>query len=274
MRNFVFFVYCKLSFRNKNVWFDNFLKYLLLLFKYIHPSSLIKFRMLKELLPYTNLFLGKKGIEIGGPTYSFGDKGYFPVYEIANTVDGCNFSNKTIWEGSINDNCYYYENKLLGRQFIGECLCLSNIVDVKYDFVISSNCLEHSANPCKCIYEMLSVLKKRGIIFLILPNKKSNFDHRRPYTTFSHLMSDYINNTTENDMTHYDEILTYHDVKLDPGVDNYDQFKKRSQSNYLNRCFHQHVFSINVLREMANYFGIEILLLLEDKNELFFIGKK
>lgn len=87
-------------------------------------------------------------------------------------------------------------------------------------------------------------------------------------------MSDYINNTTENDMTHYDEILTYHDVKLDPGVDSYDQFKKRSQSNYLNRCFHQHVFSINVLREIANYFGIEILLLLEDKNELFFIGKK
>ena len=50
---------------------------------------------------------------------------------------------------------------------------------------------------------------------LILPNKKSTFDHRRPYTTFEHLIKDYKNNVSEDDLTHYDEIILLHDIEMD-----------------------------------------------------------
>ena len=46
------------------------------------------------------------------------------------------------------------------------------------------------ANPLCAFQEWLRVLKKRGIIFLVLPDKDGTFDHRRPVTAFRHLVRD------------------------------------------------------------------------------------
>ncbi len=100
------------------------------------------------------LFDNKYGLEIGGPSGLFRNNGFVPLYKVIKGLDGCNFSNTTIWEGTIEigENYTYHKNKK-GIQYISEATDLGDIHDSKYDFVISSNCLEHVANPMKAVEE-------------------------------------------------------------------------------------------------------------------------
>ena len=189
-------------------------------------------------------------------------------------LDGCNFSNITIWEGNIEsgEKYNYYKNKN-GVQYISEATDLSLIPNSKYDFIISSNCLEHVANPLKAIEEWIRVVKKGGLLLLVLPNKEYCFDHNRSVTEFSHLLKDYENNITENDLTHLDEILNLHDLKMDKPAGSLEQFRERSLKNFENRALHHHVFDINLLKEIFSYFKLEVLLTYEN-NEHIILGKK
>lgn len=150
---------------------------------------------IKKFAFINQLFANKSGLEIGGPSELFRNGGFVPLYEIVKELDGCNFSNTTIWEGNLEngEDYNYYKNKK-GTQYISEATDLSLIPNSKYDFIISSNCLEHIANPLKAIEEWIRVLKKEGLLFLVLPNKEYCFDHKRSVTEFSHLLKDYQNN--------------------------------------------------------------------------------
>jgi hypothetical protein len=68
---------------------------------------------------YKNIFRNRKGIEIGGPSKIF--KTILPVYQVIPNLDGVNFSNTTMWEGSIDEGSSfnYYSNKT-GKQFIAD----------------------------------------------------------------------------------------------------------------------------------------------------------
>src|SRR5438034_9196503 len=68
------------------------------------------------------------------------------------------------------------------------------------------------ANPSCAFQEWLRVLKKKGVIFLVLPDKGGTFDDRRPVSAFSHLVRDLEMQTPEDDFTHLEEILTLHDL--------------------------------------------------------------
>lgn len=220
------------------------------------------------------LFDGKLGLEVGGPSGVFQDEGFIPIYKLVEEIDGCNFSTTTLWEGDIESgkNYNYYKDKN-GFQYISEATDLSFIPNSKYDFVISSNCLEHVANPLKALAEWIRVIKKDGALLLVLPNKKYCFDHNRPVTEFSHLLSDFNNNINEDDLTHLNEILELHDLKMDKSAGSFEQFRERSLNNFKNRALHHHVFSIPVLKDMCNYFGLEIILTHEER-QLIILGKK
>jgi SAM-dependent methyltransferase len=120
--------------------------------------------------------------------------------------------------------------------------------------------LEHVANPLKAIEEWIRVIKKEGLLLLIVPNKDFCFDHNRSVTTFAHLLNDFQHNTQEDDLTHLDEIVALHDLTMDPPAGNIDQFRARSLKNFDNRALHQHVFDTSVLKEIFSYFRLEILL--------------
>lgn len=220
------------------------------------------------------LFKHKKGLEIGGPSGLFRNDGFIPLYSVINGLDGCNFSNTTLWEGTIEDgkNYAYFKNKK-GVQYISEATDLSQIKDSHNDFVISSNCLEHIANPMKALEEWIRVVKKGGLLLLALPNKAYNFDHKRSVTEFAHLMEDYKNNTGEDDMTHLEEILELHDLSLDPPAGTMEEFRARSLKNPENRALHHHVFDVNLLTEMMTYFDVEIIDSCESREHIV-IGRK
>jgi len=220
------------------------------------------------------LFKQGKGLEVGGPSGIFRDRGFIPIYRFLNELDGCNFSNSTIWEGSIENgkNYNYYKNKN-GFQFISEASDLSLLPDAKYDFVISSNCLEHVSNPLKAVKEWVRVVKKGGLVLIVLPNKAHCFDHRRPDTSFSHLLEDFKNDTQEDDLTHLEEILALHDLQLDVKAGTPEQFKERSMNNFQHRAMHHHVFSIALLEEIYRHFGLEILQTAGGKEHII-LGRK
>lgn len=233
-----------------------------------------EYKIKKDLKVFLPLFKSKIGLEVGGGSFLFCKEGDFPVYVIASIIDGCNFSSQTIWEGTINEKVYRYQGVNLGTQFIGEATEIDTTVDKTYDFIISSNCLEHVANLLKALKSWMSVLKEGGYLFLVLPNKISNFDHKRPDTSFTHLLEDYTKDVNENDMTHFDEIVRLHDLKKDIVFDDREFFIERSMKNGENRCFHHHIFTTDVLKEMFLYFDIEIMYIQEGWSNIYILGRK
>ncbi|MEM9554500.1 MAG: methyltransferase domain-containing protein [Acidobacteriota bacterium] len=67
---------------------------------------------------------------------------------------------------------------------------LDGIADASQDFVIASHLLEHCENPLGALAAWLRVLRPGGVIFLAVPEKTLTFDHRRPVTSFDHLLRD------------------------------------------------------------------------------------
>jgi SAM-dependent methyltransferase len=223
---------------------------------------------------YTTLAEGKTGIEIGGPTvWLFRYR--IPIYQSAGGLDGVNFSANTVWEGDIGANAgryAYYKNKI-GRQFISEAADLSRIGDHAYDFLLSSHCLEHIANPIRAVEEWKRVVKPGGTMMLFLPNKAHTFDHRRAFTTYEHLLSDYEKSMPETDLTHLDEILEKHDYAMDVHGGGPEKFRARALDNFTNRCLHHHVFNLDLLKMIFEFVGVETLRREEIANSFAIVGR-
>lgn len=201
------------------------------------------------------------GLEIGGPSGIFRQRGLIPVYPVAARIDNCNFNSQTVWEGGISEgDTFIFDNKKApGYQYISEASNLQCIEDSSYEFVLSSHCIEHLANPLKGLAEWVRALKQDGLLVLIIPHKDGTFDHRRPVTSLEHLIQDFESQTDEGDMTHLEEILRLHDLSKDPGAGDFDSFQQRSKRNVENRCLHQHVFDTRLAVEVVNHMELQIL---------------
>lgn len=213
-------------------------------------------KTIKDFNVYKKYFKAKNGIEIGGFSQIFNNE--IPIYPIVKNVDGCNFSSQTVWEGQVKEgNNYNFFDSKKGYQYICEASDLNRIPSEKYDFIVSSHCLEHCANTLKTVNEWLRVIKKGGVILLVLPDKRYTFDRNRPVTKFIHLLDDYTNEVNENDLTHLPEILESHDLSLDEAAGSINQFKKRSLDNCNNRCLHHHVFDFELLKQLFEYNNVK-----------------
>ncbi|MEI8129847.1 MAG: methyltransferase domain-containing protein [bacterium] len=221
---------------------------------------------------YNEVLMGKQGIEVGGPSLAF--KIVLPIYPLVSVLDGVNFSNETMWEGVLEGgNTYNYYKGRLGKQFITDATDLKVIKSNTYDFLISSNCLEHVANPLKALDEWVRVIKPEGYLLLVLPKKESNFDRKRPYTDFKHILTDYEGNIAEDDLTHLDEILLYHDLSRDIAAGNLAQFKQRSLSNLSNRGLHHHVFDQTLIEAIFSHYRIDMIQFDENRYDYFALGR-
>lgn len=200
---------------------------------------------------------GKSGLEIGGPSEIFKHGGVIPVYRLLKSLDGCNFSTETIWEGAIATGQTYRfsPDRPAGRQYICEASHLVDIPNDAYDVVISSHCLEHSANPLKALGEWTRVLRPGGTLVVIVPDPRHTFDRRRPTSTFAHLRTDFENATDETDLTHLAEILALHDLTLDELAGGPTAFATRARANFENRGLHHHVFDAPLIEQAIRWAG-------------------
>jgi SAM-dependent methyltransferase len=188
--------------------------------------------------------LDRTGLEIGGPSGVFQGRGILPAYPHAARIDNVNFAGITAWESDLRDGGEFHfdTRRPPGRQFLREATDLHGVPDNSYDFLLSSHCLEHVANPLAALREWRRVVRPGGALVLILPDPRRTFDHRRPVTTLAHLQADFDRHTGEDDLTHLEEILALHDLIRDVPAGMAEQFRARSLRNAENRCLHHHVF--------------------------------
>ena len=134
--------------------------------------------------------------------------------------------------------------------------------------------LEHVANPLKAINEWLRIIKKGGHIIIIVPEKSACFDHKREYSMFSTLLSQYEKNVGEDDLSTLPEILMKHDLIMDPPAGDLGAFTKRSLDNFNNRCLHHYVYNDELLIKICNYFKCEFIYNETNGLNRWFIMKK
>ena len=131
------------------------------------------------------IFINKRGVEIGGPTKIFKSNGSFPIYPLLKSLDNINFSNDNFWSTIQEGNNYIYESgKIAGRQIIAEGMDLRAIQDNSYNLMLSSHVLEHIANPIKALKEWRRVIEDNGYLVIILPDMRYTYDRKRPLTKF------------------------------------------------------------------------------------------
>lgn len=217
---------------------------------------------------YIDKFKDKSGIEIGGPTELF-----FNVYNNCLTCDNVNFSSSTVW-GMNDTHTFTYMNKKLGDILIAEATNMDSIADSTYDFVLSSNNLEHIANPLKALKEFSRIVKKDGIVLVLVPIKEKIFDHKREYTAFEHLLADYQNNIGEDDLSHLPEIIEKHDYAMDIQCGGKEKFIERAKKNIENRCLHHHVFEEECLRKSMAFADLKVIAFRNITENWLIIGQK
>jgi SAM-dependent methyltransferase len=222
-------------------------------------------------------FSGQVGIELGGPSQRFGATGYLDVYAAAGRIDNCNYTNENIWGVKYNSgqSFKFHPDKEPGRQYVCEAQDLSGIESGVYDFLLSSHCLEHIANPLKALYEWQRVLKPGGRLFLILPHRDCTFDKYRPITSLDHIISDYEHDVKEDDLTHLQEILELNLFQPDNIVKTKEEFEKIAHDNFQHRYLHHHVFDTCTAIQLVEYagFAIEYAYALRP-HDIVIIGRK
>jgi SAM-dependent methyltransferase len=203
----------------------------------------------------------RSGLEIGGPSRVFEANRLLPIYPLATRIDNVNFSVQTAWEKTLGDGGEFRfdPTRQPGTQWIRDAVALKGIGDHTYDFILSSHCLEHVANPLRALREWNRVTRPGGHIILILPNPAETFDHRRPITTMEHLRHDLDLDTGENDETHLPEIVVLHDLARDPWAGSRVEFRERARRNFENRCLHHHVFDLALMIASLEESGWRVL---------------
>jgi len=213
--------------------------------------------MLQELLPY---FENKKGIRIGGSL-----RWKFEKYtDFATQIVDVN--NTPFFVGIPNKADYFTDATNLYFSQDGE-----------FDFVCSSHVLEHIANPIKAIKEWMRVVKKGGVIYCAVPDKRFTFDHKRKRTTMQHLVSDYQSNIGPHDITHLQDIIFNVDLEMS------DMTQKRMFNWLLDYAAvdsaaksepHHHVYTKEDLIQLFKLVGLEIVFVDLLGDTIHLVGRK
>ena len=249
-------------------------RYRLHRFRELAHTALIK-ATYKRCLGYSTMrtyLEGKAGLEFGGPSSIFSANHLVPIYNIAASMDNCNFAQQTLW--TTNDSGRRF-GPCLGKQFTMEASNPSGIANESYDFVAASHVLEHLANPLRALTEWKRIVKPSGTVLVILPHRPHTFDHRRTYTTFEHIKADFSSNVSEEDLTHMEEIIALHDLDLDPPAGSPEQFRRRCLQNSSHRAMHHHVFSPDLLEQMFGYLKMEVVnIVVQNPHHIIVQAKK
>jgi len=84
-----------------------------------------------------------------------------------------------------------YPREFVKTDYVGDGFLLSSINDASQDFVIANHIFEHSPNPILALKNWSRVLKKDGIVFIVVPRVDRCFDNGRSITSYKHMANDY-----------------------------------------------------------------------------------
>jgi len=159
---------------------------------------------------------------------------------------------------------------------------LLTIGDATQDFVIANHFIEHCQNPAQTIENLLRVVRKGGIVFMAIPDKRYTFDINRELTSMAHFLKDYREGASWSEGDHYEDFVRKTVWSKDAKTD--DDIKKViAHLKEINFSIHFHVWShptmidfFQMLRhELSFPFEIELSVAPQkNSNEGVFILKK
>jgi len=164
---------------------------------------------------------------------------------------------------------------LLEPDIIDDGTRLDTVADGSQDFVIANHFIEHAPDPLGALSNMLRVLRKDGVLFLAIPDKRFSFDVDRPVTSLEHLIKDHAEGPEWSRRDHYKEWVQFVD-KLE-GADAEKQLAALLESDY---SIHFHVWSPIEMFEMITLLKKEmglqfdIALFYQHFDECIFILRK
>lgn len=153
---------------------------------------------------------------------------------------------------------------------------LATIGDGTQDFVIANHFLEHCEDPIDALSNLVRVLRKDGILYMCVPDKRYTFDIDRPITALEHLVKDHTEGPGWSRNSHLDEW-----VRLVEKVKTEAEIQRRFE--YLlgiNYSIHYHVWTqtemfelIQNLRDQFD-FPIELEMFMKNNGEALLILRK
>ena len=107
---------------------------------------------------------------------------------------------------------------LLDVDIIDDGERLETIPDSTQDFVIMNHVIEHCQNTIGTIENMFRVLKKGGVLYMAIPDKRFTFDMERPITPVDHVIKDYDKGPACSLRHHYAEWSKFIEKVQDPAI--------------------------------------------------------
>jgi predicted SAM-dependent methyltransferase len=148
--------------------------------------------------------------------------------------------------------------RIVETDILDDATRLATIPDASQDFVIANHFLEHAEDPIGALGVMLRVTRPGGIVFLVVPDKRHSFDHRRPVTTLEHLARDHAEGPEWSRAAHYAEF-----ARLVEGVDEADLDAHVAAKLDEHPHIHFHVFTyatlVGFLAATSPELGFEIV---------------
>lgn len=143
----------------------------------------------------------------------------------------------------------------------------------RFDFVISSHCLEHCHDTIKALKEWIRVGKNDGILFLVLPHKERTFDEGRDVTTLDHHIEDWKKEVGEKDAQHFEDFAKHSISDEWLHAHNWIDEARHPDGSWNfkwivdNGNMHYHAWTQNEIIDLLKYLGCVILGCIERLRE-------
>ena len=153
---------------------------------------------------------------------------------------------------------------------------LSTVCAGTQDFVIANHFLEHCEDPIGAVGNFVRVLRKGGVLYLAVPDKRYTFDIDRPVTPVEHMVKDHTDGPAWSRLGHFEEWVRC----VDKITEDAELRQRLAHLLELNYSIHFHVFTqaelLGLVLEMTRRFGfpIELELFLKSQRENVLILRK
>ncbi|MDO8335939.1 MAG: methyltransferase domain-containing protein [Candidatus Saccharibacteria bacterium] len=151
---------------------------------------------------------------------------------------------------------------------------LAKFKNKSLDFIIANHFMEHCLDPIGTLINMYGKLRKDGVLFFGIPDKRYTFDSERPITSYAHLLKEHKDSSKSFLWEHTEEYIRL-------GENYKGDIEKRTQelidSEYR---VHYHVWTA---REMKEFFertivdfklDMEVVASVKNMHEVIFILQK
>jgi len=165
--------------------------------------------------------------------------------------------------------------KLVNPDIIDDGETLAGVDSESQDFLIANHFLEHCENPIGAVKTFLRVVKKKGVIYMAVPDKRFTFDSERPVTTLGHLVNDYVQGATRARGEHLKEWGRLVDRHFSNDAErDLSQLKRADYSIHFHTWTCLELFELLVYLKRELSFEFEIEEFVFSRGEALFILRK